>query len=1103
MESKKLADEVIIHGNHAKKTTVYYELPIKINRTIKFIGKYGIPIIMAKNGSLFTAVSPGNQSTEVTFINITFQGRSYKDIHNDRKVFIVLHNSSFHMKRCSFVSVPRPFHLRCNAICNFTINDSKIVSPIVGIKIDSIGRIFSTVVKTEFKGVRKRSKKALVYGEPFFITKGDIFELRLYACNFSYFSAAVLVYAAAEKCIISTEYSRFENNYPANIDDILDEAPSISVVHRTKTIHSGKSLVFLAQSCLFMNNFGQEGSGILLQVKYKKFVGYIKNCTFKDNVALNTGGAVSFYRANIKESALFIIDCKFENNSANSLERDHFIVGHRNKIGSGGALALTTDIFDNTNDKFFNMITVSTCTFTSNSATIIGGTIYTYMAYIVLEYVTIISPKKSLFTMTEGTVLSMTGIEIFAEITGLTIKIEDDYYSQKYAVRLDGRTTIDTTTSLACPVGTVLQFIADDFYRPGIALTYPSFLTLSCIPCDIDQYNLHGSTFSNFHIEHPTCYKCPPGGICQRGILKPVDNYWGIMENKTGNVSFIELLPGYGCARQQCQRYNSCANKRQGTLCSKCMEGYSESMFSSECIRNEDCNKKLFWTVTATMIIFYLLFFIYKKIILCFLKTQLLWFKSLEMGRNIGSAYSLDEDRYRLFSEDTTSETEGATVDNNMNRPNAQSDSLPGLIKIVFYFYQIEALLDVYGGKIEHNIVKGAKSLIQNILNFNFLNSSGSSSCAIDDTTPMIKVIIRGAFVAWILVALILLYIICRILQRKAIRCCKKRSIFTNTKSNFGDRVLAALFEVVLLSYGIITKAITSMLNCKTVGNKQVLYLQGDVQCYQTWQYGLAAAGLAWVVPFCLYINLLPNLIREKQVETKGLFFGCVFPIPVIMYCLIRKVVAKCSTESQQQQVLNSEERNFVNDDGMRREPFENSLNDVEENCNDLISTVQQILCGPFKDEVNSSKFLSWDGVYIFRRLFIVSVFVFVEDATYKLYVLLAGQILILMHHSHVKPYNSKFLNFLESASLGFLVLINGMNLLAVYDFAHGISEVGDKLLLMKLFAWIETVLHLLVPTLIITSLAVLLIVRCFYIIFKILRFSIRAVIRLVIQCCS
>ena len=1088
MESKKLADEVIIYGKHAGKVAVFHESEIQLNRTMKFIGKYGTPVILPVKYALLSASASRKQKLHVKFINIKFQGGSFTGESNN-KLFIFAEDSSLHIVNCSFVSVPYPAVLLCSRECALFVSNSLIDSPSEGISVDGTsGRVSMIITGTRFIGKPGNSSNAISYGNAYEDKTVGFVEITLSHCVFSYFDAAVLLSPRAIHTRILIEYSTFQdNNILKKCLDILHLSSSVfiyaSFSKRQKTIKT--NLYLHVHSCMFQNNFAPEGSGISIRLENAKFQGRIENCTFENNHAWVTGGAISFYEYVDLQSNLLISKCHFANNTVEQYTEIENCESYAGRTyGSGGALSFSASSTFHVIE--YNVVVYS-CTFISNFASTVGGTIYVFLSGLTLQNSSIITPRKSANSMTDGTAIAIKGC---GYLFGVKINV-NDHYPQGSVVRIDGEVALSAETSLSCPVGTTFK---------SMQVTYSGefqYLLFSCNPCAISKYNLNGSTFSRLRVKEPFCKDCPPGASCKHGRLRPVDNYWGFLATVNSNLSFIELPPGYGCTNKQCTRYDSCAKNRQGTLCSTCMKGYSESLFSPECIRNEDCDKRSFYAVAATLVIVYLLFFIYKKSILRIIKTQLLWFKSLERGRNRGNAYSVngcDENRYIPF---TMSESPGGHSARDGNGQNPQDDSSGGLVKIVFYFYQIEALLDFYGGKMEHDIVTSMKGLFQNIFNFNFFNSSGSSSCAMIDTTPVTKIIMRGIFVAAVLVAFILLYIICRILQRKAIRCCKKRSIFTNTKSTFGDRVLAALFEVVLLSYGIITKAITSMLDCKTVGNKQVLYLQGDVQCYQTWQYGLAAAGLAWVVPFCLYVNLLPNLIREKQVETKGLFFGCVFPIPMIMYCLIRKVVAKCSTESQQQQAIDSEESNCVNDDGMRQEPFENSINDVEENCNDLISTVQQILCGPFKDKVNSSKFLSWDGVYIFRRLFIVSVFVFVEDATYKLYVILAGQILILMHHSHVKPYKSKFLNFLESASLGFLVLINGMNLLSVYDFAHGISEVGDNLLLLKIFAWIETVLHLLVPTLIITSLAVLLIVRCFYIIFKILRYLIRSVMRL------
>ena len=1078
MESRKLADEVIIHGNNAKKTAVYYELPIRINRTIKLIGKYGIPVIIAKKGSLLAAMPTKNQRIKVTFISIKFQDRTKKDYS---KTLMFLRDSSLIINNCSFLSIPKPVHLYCSKQCKLEINDSKIVSPAVGVFMAGNGKIFAIVTRTEFIGKKILSDEALVYGVNYWSRFAIFFELRIAHCKFRNFNNALRLLTTARKCRIAIRYSQFQDNFihgPSN-----SQSPSVSVHYDSIDRRKPRIfLLFLASDCLFLNNQGGIGAGISFKVGYGRFYGVILNCTFKDNIASTTGGAVSLLREGTAMSKLVIQGSHFENNVAKNLAGCPPL--SMLTYGSGGALSFAS--MSAISYSQHGDVNVTSCTFIANSADVAGGTIYTYLINIVLKSTKIITNVSESETMVDGTVLSIRG-PILLQSVRIMVK---NFKSHKSVLRFQGPYHFDSETSLACPVGTKLQ---------GVLLTNNAcskFSSLTCSPCDVNQYNLHGSTISNATIDYIECLNCLPGAVCQNGRLKPVDNYWGYIDNKHGNLSLVQLPLGYGCSNKQCKRYDSCAENRQGTLCSTCIKGYSESMFSSKCVKNEYCNGRSFWAMAVALVIFYLIFFIYKKNLISFLKSQLLWFKRLDRRRN--NELSMNEDQNESFTDEITPENQTRNPRDVTNTTESQSQTSAGLLKIIFYFYQIEALLDIYGGNIEHGMVKGTKSYIQSIISFNFLESSGSSACAMNDATPVIKVILRGIFVASVLAAFVLLYIIYRVVQYSKRRCCRRPSLFS-TKHAFGDRVLAALFEVVLLSYAVITKIITSMLDCRMIGDKKVLFLQGNILCYQSWQYGIATAGLAWVVPFCIYINLLPNFIRSKQVSRKGLFLGCIFPIPVIMYYAIKKKRGNSGLENQQE-TSGCEGEGEENEVGTEQEACGSAVNGGIENENGLISIVQQTLCGPFKDKFNSSKYLSWDGVYIFRRLFIVSVFVFVEDATYKLYVLLAGQILILMHHSHVKPYNSKFLNFLESASLGFLVLINGMNLLSVYDFAHGISEVGDKLLLLKIFAWIETVLHLLVPTLIITSLAVLLIVRCFYIIFKILRYCSAALLR---RCCD
>ena len=41
--------------------------------------------------------------------------------------------------------------------------------------------------------------------------------------------------------------------------------------------------------------------------------------------------------------------------------------------------------------------------------------------------------------------------------------------------------------------------------------------------------------------------------------------------------------------------YDSCASNRMGPLCGHCKDGYSESMFGTLCIPNEECGWQNWW----------------------------------------------------------------------------------------------------------------------------------------------------------------------------------------------------------------------------------------------------------------------------------------------------------------------------------------------------------------------------------------------------------------------------------------------------------------------------------------------------------------------------
>ena len=391
-----------------------------------------------------------------------------------------------------------------------------------------------------------------------------------------------------------------------------------------------------------------------------------------------------------------------------------------------------------------------------------------------------------------------------------------------------------------------------------------------------------------------------------------------------------------------------------------------------------------------------------------------------------------------------------------------ESDVFSGFIKIMFYFYQVMKVLRAYSSDARSRVFQIVRHAVSGFFNFEFsADQDGSFSCALIAVTPIIKVVLRLSFVGVVFTILIIIFITVKIFgkvrqicQREQNSSCKDD---LDGKMKFKVRALLVLFEVILFSYAAITEALLALLTCVKVGGKQVLFIQGDIECYGPLQYGLMILGFCWVIPFCLFVFWLPGLLQQKEIGQNGVFLGCALPLPCLMYFAYLTVWGRGQPEP----------------------------NTVE--ANTVTNGILKFLIGPFKSA--SKQQSRWEGVYLSRRLVLVSVNAIVQDQIYKLFVLLLIQVSFLSHHLYVKPFKAKSLNVLEAISLIAQITITTVNTFAVYDFAHGFHEQGAELSLLKIFGWVELVLVLLTPTLILLVVALLIIVRIVIIVFKVIRY--------------
>ena len=861
----------------------------------------------------------------------------------------------------------------------------------------------------------------------------------------------------------------------------------------------------------------------------------ITNCTFERNKAKTIGGAVALkggMMVRVKGSFFAMNECRGK-------VKMQFNYGK----GSGGALGI---------DAMRKVIytTVEGCTFKNNVAASFGGAIYTKegpkKSNLHLSKSTFESYKKKENPAVDGDLIYST---IYTKISHVNSLIQPLYGGN--AIRLTGQygSIIDRYSEFKVSSGNFFQLAAvpvniylsdpmlsnarsglnlfgaqsdkglsgatpstmqgswDNISSSGrlaskmttVALMYQEF-SLNFFECPYKHYNLNESVFKELKISNSNCQVCPEGGICLRGKLKSKENFWGYLENHGQPVKFIRLLDNYGCTGKECAHYNSCAEGRTGQLCATCRAGFSEDFLSTTCIPNNRCNSKMFWLMACIFITMFIPLYLYKKEFLRRIRHHLLWF--WRQKRNTSTAEALNTD-YILFQDQSLitaerqQEPKGDDVkiipevqERQQRQP--ESDIITGFLKICFYFYQIEAILNMQASESHVKILKAISSLARNIFNLKF-TVAGSSSCSSTNATPVQKILLRLGLIALILLIFVCLYTISLFIERYFLKKSNDR--------RFSDRVLPTLFEIFLMCYAVFVSATFKVINCVNVNGKLLLYQQGNLECYVLWQYFFITVAIAWVIPFCIVVFLLPHLLKERRIKEWGLFVVCVFPFPYIIavaihsFLLRRNRVSNHQRSEKNKREDNKDNNGENNDEDKRKNHEHNHISNDVENQDDIhtkngrshaLDSILANMTSTFIKGDNEKQYVWWDGVLIFRRLVIISVGSLIKDPYTKLYLLLLVQILFLLHHMHAKPFNSGALNAFETLSLTLLTLTGATRFVNV---SNGSSLTGDREALSRVFAWLRIISTSILPISVCLVLCVLIILKMFRGCFLVSRF--------------
>ena len=906
-------------------------------------------------------------------------------------------------------------------------------------------------------------------------------------------------------------HTTFENQL--NPDPILavrnlyDAALLIKALSPLARMARKSNVTLLLESVTFRNN----ERGLTLIGAFQSIK--IRNCIFKENIAMHHGAGL--LALTLEGTTSYLYNTTFDTNAAGTYRKEildgfkdsFWVKGNEVRIesecckgvvsfvGKGGAIRIIRGglILDN-------------CLFVNNTARLLGGAIF-------VDRESDLQITETQFRNIDHHIHSMQGDVLYSngkvKLDGAKFDI-NDAFSHVAILRHSGdHWSMNVTwVEIRCPVGHRLRLTNTSAYGvapEGLRRSYLlDQLSYFCESCPRNKYSLDYG-YLNFNLTNKekayftllingsqpqtsypgsfmyqdiTCVDCPYGGRCLNGITA-VPNFWGYQLQQT--IKFQHCPKGYCCTSTQCEEYHTCAPYRSGPLCSRCIEGHSEALFSSHCVPDKTCSPKWLWPVALASGALYALFLLFQKDMRDFMFvhqmkiTDLpLRFRSKSKSAHQG-VHPDEEMTVRPLTVQTDDACDGdktKVILTTVDKPEKEINDLSAEVKasepeaeappdtgatfliILFYYFQDAQLLHVK--TVFATAENKSKSMLKVVLSglFKFrleLFQFMEKVCFIPRITPVTKLLIKTVLVPYVIVLFILMYILYKICMWYKNSCRSQLSTRKNqnghvisdgasdeankpAEKTFLTKLSTGYILAMLFTYQKLATTSFALLNCVPIGNQSVLFIDASITCYQPWQWGVMGYAGGCIVLFSFILLIGPGLVKDNMISLFQFFTGCFFPPPFLMYWVCLRLSSRKSKKAAQE--LTPEEQ-----------------------------TVIAVLQGPFK-EYNSKLFgpLCGAGLLIGRRLVLVLLFTFVNDILVRLLCMILVCFIILLHHVHALPYKDLKGNIAGSASAAALLIVGGINLVrAGFEAAEYIPQ-GPNEYLMYVFEEIENAVMLWFP---------------------------------------
>ena len=611
--------------------------------------------------------------------------------------------------------------------------------------------------------------------------------------------------------------------------------------------------------------------------------------------------------------------------------------------------------------------------------------------------------------------------------------------------------TMDTLSETVCPRGSAIMKRVYDYIDSSGHFTV---LDMSCQKCPHNYYSLERGHAKGLNlISNFVCFPCPRGANCISSI-KSKTNFWGYHTRLSPPKLAFTICPFGYCKSPEStsSNYNECEGNRTGIMCGMCSNGHTETLLSTYCTPTENCGDNLFWFVYLGLIIFMAILLVFKPPIVKYSLKQVLWLKRLVLRstNTQNREYHTVITRTTSYDDLTNEIPRRSSIEQNKH----EKRQFARILEIVFYFYQIAQLL-LSSYSLDEYFDSKFLSPILGFFNFQPTFNKSGSFCPFPGLTPRTKFLLKVAPVFGTLVAIFVIYVLNLIIN-------KFRGTFHPSIPSY----LQASIKTVFLGYVTLATVSISLVRCVSIAGESRWFYNGNVICYQWWQYGSFMFIGTFAIPFIFFLAWTSLKIQHGAITVKQFLIGTVLPLPVLLFWLLRRIYP-------------IDERNMEESENRK--------------------ALKEMLLGPYKNPCESqNKYFAtyWQSFLMARRLILVVLYCTLTEPSTKLFCMTFLCVLVLCAHLLVKPFRNWFANGLESISLLFLVIIGLMNLSRSAFIGIEENIKGPLVTVFNVFQWIEFVILGLFPA----ALSILICLALFSLMIRVLFTSCRCAFKLIFR---